>query len=105
MAFPNDKSAVSYIPATRPHLVSKKDFCREQNSQGWAPEFDDTHEMENDIPGSIPPAILPAKAKFKLIDKIKQTIHLVHSTHPAHKIYPAQTIIQRRRFWLPGRSC
>jgi hypothetical protein len=88
MASPNDKRADSYIPATGLHIVPKNNFCREQNSQGWTPEFDDTHEME--IPGRVPPANIPANVKFKLIDKIKKTIH------PAQMIYPEQTILASR---------
>jgi hypothetical protein len=79
--------AVSYKPATGLHFVSKIDCYREQNSQGWAPEFDDTREMEMDIPGRIPPAIIPAKDKLKFSDKIKKTIP------PAQMIYPEQATL------------
>jgi hypothetical protein len=93
MAFPNDKRAVICMAATKPHLVSKKDFRRTQNSQARAPELDDTRETEMDIPGRIPPAIIQAKAKLISIDKIKKTIHPEHSIHPAQMIYPEQVIL------------
>jgi hypothetical protein len=90
MASPNDKRAVSYDPETGLHLVSKKDIFHEQNSQRWAPEFDDTRIMEMDIPGRIPPAIIPAHAELKFNDKIKKTIP------PAQMIYPDQTTLASR---------
>jgi hypothetical protein len=74
MASPSEKRAVSYDPETGLHLVSKIDFCRAQNSQEWAPECDDTREMEMDIPGRIPPAIIPEAAHAKLIDKAPKAV-------------------------------
>ena len=91
MASTNEKRAVSYDPPTGLHLVSKKDFYCEQNSQGGLPESDDTHEMEMDVPCHVPPAINPAKAELKFNDKINKTIP------PAQMIYPEQTTLAPRR--------
>jgi hypothetical protein len=90
MASPYDKRAVSYIPATELQLVPEKDFYREQNSQGWVPEYDDTREMEMDIPDRIPPAIIPAQAKLTFNDKINKPIP------PAQMSYPEQTTVASR---------
>jgi hypothetical protein len=54
--------------------VSKNDIYHEQNSQGWAPEFDDTHEMEMAIPSRIPPVIIPDTANAKLIDNAPMAV-------------------------------
>jgi hypothetical protein len=72
MASLNNKRAVSSIPEAGLHLVSKTDFCCAQNSQEWALEFNDTREM--DIPGRIPPAIIPEASNAKLMDKAPKTV-------------------------------
>jgi hypothetical protein len=89
MASPNDERAVTDDPATGLHLVPNTNFRREQNSPGWAPEFGDAQElqMQMDILDCIPPAIIPARAKVRFIDKIKQAIR------PVQEIYPEQAIL------------
>jgi hypothetical protein len=88
MVSPNEKRVVSYDPPPRLHLVSKKDFCREQIVPGRVPEYDDAREvrLRIDTLDRIPPAITTAGAKVMFIDKIKRT------SQPERAIHPNQAI-------------
>ena len=77
MAVPNQERVVSCDPATELHLVSKTDFCREQNLPGAAHECGEAREEQTQIdsPGRIPPAMIPEAANVKLIDKAQKADH------------------------------
>lgn len=94
MASPNNKRAVSYMPATELHIVPKKEFYREEDSQRQSAELNDTRATAKEIRDRIPPAIIPAQSKFTYNDQIKKTIP------PARMIYPAQTALASRRTLL-----
>jgi hypothetical protein len=111
MAFPNDKRAVSYDPAARLHLVSKKVSRGERNLPDRALQCGDAPAQIDSL-CCIPPAILPEganvkaispdKANVKFIEKINKAIHPareVHSVATVHSmqaIYPAQAILASR---------